>query len=163
MGKARKIYSENIIKVPKFCEENGFYTSPDRSRIMSRIRATNTKPEIIFKKTIWHSGLRYRRCSRKFLGKPDIVFIKYKLVVFIDGAFWHGYNWKEKQHSIKTNRDFWLPKIQRNIQRDKEVNRFYRERGWTVLRFWDHEIKKNLGTCVKQVLDHARHTPLKNL
>jgi len=89
------------------------------------------------------------------LGKPDIVFIKYKLVVFIDGAFWHGYNWKEKQHSIKTNRDFWLPKIQRNIQRDKEVNRFYRERGWTVLRFWDHEIKKNLGTCVKQVLDHA--------
>jgi DNA mismatch endonuclease (patch repair protein) len=79
--------------------------------------------------------------------------IKYRLVIFIDGAFWHGHDWDNRKESIKSNRDFWIPKIERNRQRDQEINDLYRSFGWTVLRFWDFEVKKELGICVKRVGD----------
>ena len=153
-----KIYKEPKISVPKFCEENGFYTTRQRSYNMSRIRGKNTKPEIRFKKALWHAGVRYRSNRRRLPGKPDITFIKYKLVVFIDGSFWHGHDWGARKASIKTNRDFWIPKIERNIQKDHEINRFYLSRGWTVFRFWDFEIQKELGVCVKKVMDAISST-----
>lgn len=141
------------IAVPAFCEENGFYTTAKRSENMSRIRSSGTRPEKRLKLALWHAGVRYRSNTRKLPGKPDISLIKYKLLVFVDGSFWHGYNWEHRQKSIKSNRDFWISKIERNIQRDREINGFYRARGWTVLRFWDHDVKNELGACVKQVLE----------
>lgn len=149
-----KIYTENIIKVPRFNEAAGFYTTKARSDLMSRIRSKETKPEIQFRKVLWGLGLRYRKNVKKLQGTPDIVFTKFKLIIFIDGEFWHGYNWEEKKRKIKSNRDFWIPKIERNMQRDRQNNRKLEEQGWTVLRFWDSEIKKELGACLNRVLIH---------
>ncbi|HLT06793.1 MAG TPA: very short patch repair endonuclease [Cyclobacteriaceae bacterium] len=151
-----KKYSEPKIRVPKFCEENGFYTTKARSSNMSKIKGSNTKPEKLLKKALWHAGLRHKRNHRKLPGKPDIAFLKYKLVIFIDGSFWHGHEWERRKQQIHSNRGFWIPKIERNMQRDREVNHYYRIKKWTVLRFWDFEIKNELGVCVKRVLEHLK-------
>ncbi|MBS9524002.1 very short patch repair endonuclease [Litoribacter ruber] len=148
-----KLYKQPKIQVPRFSEENGFYTTKKRSDNMARIKGWDTKPEKILKKALWHAGVRYRSNSQKLLGRPDISFIKYKLVVFVDGSFWHGHDWNRRKSSIKSNRDFWLPKIERNMQRDQEVNAYYLSKGWTVLRFWDFEVKNELGVCVMKVAE----------
>ena len=148
-----KPYPEPKINVPRFSEEAGFYTSPQRSFNMSRIRGKNTKPEKLLKKALWHAGIRYKSNKQKLPGKPDISLIKYKMVIFVDGAFWHGHDWENRKSTIKSNRDFWIPKIERNMQRDREINHYYQSKGWTVLRFWDFEVKGELGSCVKRVVD----------
>jgi len=117
-----KKYPEERIIVPRFNEASGFYTTPQRSKIMSKIKGKNTKPELAFRKALYAAGYRYRIDYKKLIGKPDIVLKKYKTVVFIDGEYWHGYNWEERKPKVKTNREFWIAKIERNIQRDKEVN-----------------------------------------
>lgn len=155
-------YEDNKIKVPRFNEEAGFYTTKSRSKHMSDIRGKDTKPEIKFRKSLWHQGYRYRKNYKNLIGKPDIVLKKYKTVVFIDGEFWHGYNWKEKKEKIKSNRAFWIPKIERNMQRDIEVNNELAEIGYTVFRFWQHEIKKELDECVWKVTNHLAEVKLKN-
>ncbi|MBT8187246.1 MAG: very short patch repair endonuclease [Croceitalea sp.] len=151
-----KSYSEIKIKVPRFNEASGFYTTPERSKIMSKIRGKNTKPELAFRKSLWAAGYRYRIDYKKLIGKPDIALNKYKTVIFIDGEFWHGYNWIERKHKIKSNREFWIPKIERNIQRDQEVNQNLKEMGYTVFRFWEKEVVKNLDECLTSVLRHLQ-------
>ena len=146
--------SKERIKVPRFNEESGFYTTPQRSKIMGKIRGKNTKPELAFRKALWEAGYRYRIDYKKLIGKPDIALKKYKTVIFIDGEFWHGQNWEERKHKIKTNRDFWIPKIERNIQRDQEVNTELQRMGYTVFRFWEREIKKELDQCLQKVITH---------
>jgi DNA mismatch endonuclease (patch repair protein) len=146
------IYQEPKIKVPRFNEESGFYTTKKRSKIMSRIRGKNTKPELLLRKALWKKGVRYRLDNKKLPGKPDVSIQKYKLAIFIDGEFWHGYNWDERKGSIKSNRGFWVPKIERNMQRDREVNRQLNTMGYTVFRFWEKEIKNELNTCINDVL-----------
>ncbi len=146
------IYEEEIIKVPRFSEDSGFYTTKKRSKIMSKIRGKNTKPELLFRKALWKKGIRYRVDSKKLPGKPDISIIKYKLAIFIDGEFWHGYNWPERKEVLKSNRGFWIPKIERNMQRDREVNHQLEEMGFTVFRFWTNEIKNNLNKCINDIL-----------
>ena len=147
-----KNYSEERIKVPRFNEESGFYTTPERSKIMGKIRGRNTKPEIAFRKALYAHGYRYRIDYRKLMGKPDIVLKKYKTVVFIDGEYWHGHNWEERKPKIKTNREFWVPKIERNMQRDEEVNRALESMGYRVFRFWESRVKKELQQCVLEVV-----------
>jgi len=127
-------YEDNKIKVPRFNEASGFYTTKKRSGIMSKIKGKNTKPELIFRKALWQKGIRYRLKS-SLPGKPDISIKKHKLVIFIDGEFWHGYNWNERKQTIKNNRRFWIPKIERNMQRDAEVNQTLKDLGFTVFRF----------------------------
>ncbi|EON75170.1 Very-short-patch mismatch repair endonuclease (G-T specific) [Lunatimonas lonarensis] len=139
--------------MPRFCEEEGFYTTPQRSSTMSKIKGKNTQPEKRLRRALWHAGIRYRSNRRKLPGKPDISLIKYKLVIFVDGSFWHGHDWANRKDAIKSNRDFWIPKIERNRQRDREINHYYLSKGWTVLRFWDFEVKRELGMCVKRVVD----------
>ncbi|MEM8847098.1 MAG: very short patch repair endonuclease [Bacteroidota bacterium] len=146
--------SKERIKVPRFNEESGFYTTPERSKIMGKIRGKNTKPELAFRKALWEAGYRYRIDYKKLIGKPDIALKKYKTVIFIDGEFWHGHDWEERKHKIKTNREFWIPKIERNIQRDEEVNIELQRLGYTVFRFWEREIKKELDQCLHQVITH---------
>ncbi|SFB71090.1 T/G mismatch-specific endonuclease [Flagellimonas taeanensis] len=149
-----KKYSQERIKVPRFNEESGFYTTPERSKIMGKIRGKNTKPELAFRKALWEAGYRYRIDYKKLTGKPDIALKKYKTVIFIDGEFWHGYNWEERKDKIKTNREFWIAKIERNIQRDEEVNDALDEMGYKVFRFWETEVKKDLDRCLDEVLTH---------
>lgn len=151
-----KEYSKNRIIVPRFNEESGFYTTPERSRIMGKIRGKNTKPELAFRKALWAAGYRYRIDYKKLIGKPDIVLKKYRTIIFIDGEYWHGYNWEERKPKIKTNREFWIPKIERNLQRDREVNAELGRLGYKVFRFWEREIKKELEECLQLVLDHLQ-------
>ncbi|HBY68235.1 MAG TPA: very short patch repair endonuclease [Flavobacteriaceae bacterium] len=145
-------YEDKKIKVPRFSEESGFYTTKKRSKIMSKIRGKNTKPEMLFRKALWAKGVRYRVDSKYLPGKPDVSIKKYKLAIFIDGEFWHGYNWSEKKETIKSNRDFWIPKIERNMQRDREVNSKLNDMGYTVFRFWEREVKNDLKKCINDVL-----------
>ncbi|WP_435624127.1 very short patch repair endonuclease [Flagellimonas sp.] len=146
--------SKERIKVPRFNEESGFYTTPERSKIMGKIRGKNTKPELTFRKALWEAGYRYRIDYKKLMGKPDIALKKYKTVIFIDGEFWHGQNWEERKQKIKSNREFWIPKIERNMQRDQEVNTALEQLGYTVFRFWEGEIKKELDRCLHKVVAH---------
>lgn len=144
--------SEAPILVPKFCEENGFYTSQKTSQNMASIRSKNTKPEIRLRKALYHNGLRFRTHDKRLPGTPDIFIMKYRLAIFVDGEFWHGYEWEKRKEHFKTNRGFWLPKIERNMQRDRMANRRLQESGITVVRFWQNEIKQNLGACLHSIL-----------
>lgn len=147
-------YKNKPIKVPRFSEEQGFYTTKERSRLMSKIKGKNTKPEIAFRKVLWAAGVRYRTDVKTLPGKPDIANKSKKLAIFIDGEFWHGYNWGEKKEKIKSNRGFWIPKIERNMQRDQEINQTLKKMGFQVFRFWEHELKKDLVRCVTDVIQY---------
>ncbi len=147
-------YEDKKIKVPRFNEESGFYTTPERSKIMGKIRGKNTKPELAFRKALYATGYRYRIDYKKLIGRPDIVLKKYKTVIFIDGEYWHGHNWEERKKKIKTNRKFWIPKLERNMQRDKEVNKELERLGYKVFRFWEKDVKTELEVCLKKVIAH---------
>lgn len=145
-------YNEEKIKVPRFNEASGFYTTKKRSKIMSKIKGKNSKPELLFRKALWAKGIRYRINNKTLPRKPDISIKKYRLAIFIDGGFWHGYNWNERKQTIKSSRGFWIPKIERNMQRDKEVNQQLTDMGYTVFRFWEDDIKTELKKCVNDIL-----------
>lgn len=147
-----KDYSEKPIRVPRFNEENGFYTTPERSKLMRKVKGADNKAELKLRKALWGMGFRYRKQVKRLPGKPDIVFFKHRLAIFIDGEFWHGYNWAEKREKIKSNRDFWIPKIERNIQRDKETNARLKAGGWEVLRFWEKDVEKSLESCLGRIV-----------
>ncbi len=154
-----KKYPEKKIIVPRFTEANGFYTTKKRSSLMGKIKSKNTKPEIRLRKALWHLGFRYRKNIKFLPGQPDLVFSKFKLVVFVDGEFWHGYNWEVKKLSIKSNREFWIPKIERNMQRDKANNELLEKQGWHVMRFWANDIKNNLDFCVGEIVSYLEQFP----
>ena len=122
------------------------HTPEQRRKNMQAVKNKDSKIEVILRKELWKRGLRYRKNSSKVFGKPDIVFIGKKVAVFCDSEFWHGYDWEHKKDEIKSRREFWIPKIERNMQRDVEVTEKLTADGWTVLRFWGKEIKKNLDT-----------------
>lgn len=105
----------------------------------------------MLRKELWARGLCYQKNSKKVFGKPDIVFIGKKVAVFCDSEFWHGYDWDNKKKEFKSNQDFWIPKIERNMARDKEVTVTLENSGWTVLRFWGKDIKKNLQACADEI------------
>lgn len=129
------------------------HLSPDQiSANMSAVRSTGSLIEKLLCTELWKLGLRYRKNDKSVFGKPDIVFKSIKLAVFCDSEFWHGKDWKSKKYEIKSNKDFWYKKIERNIERDKEVNRFLRKQGWKILRFWGKDILKNKNKCAKKVL-----------
>ena len=129
-----------------------FKTSPERSRLMKKIRLKNTQPEKLLRKELTRIGFRYGLNSPKL---PDIVLNRYNLVIFVDGEFWHGFEWEKKKTRIKANREYWIPKIERTIARDKANNEKLGELGFVVLRFWANEIKNDLASCVKRIADHC--------
>ena len=123
---------------------------------MSRIRSTGTKVELLLAKHLWAIGLRYRKNDKTVFGKPDFVFKKAKLAIFCDSEFWHGKDILSIKNRIGTNNDYWVAKIERNIHRDSKVNYDLSSEGWTVLRYWEKDIKKNplqIAEHVKNVLE----------
>ncbi len=122
-----------------------------RSEIMGTVRNKDTKMEIAFRKAIWRKGFRYSKNSSKYFGKPDIVLKKYKTVIFLDSCFWHGCK-KHCQIPI-ARKKYWTEKIERNKQRDKEVNSYYKKVGWKIIRVWEHDIKRNLEKIIKSISD----------
>jgi DNA mismatch endonuclease (patch repair protein) len=123
-----------------------------RSYTMSRIRSKNTSIELLLQKALWHAGVRYRKNYSKVPGHPDIAITKHKVAVFCDGEFWHGKDWGEKRDKFKSNSDYWIQKIERNMARDKKCSAELEALGWTVVRFWGDEINKELPACVDKVL-----------
>lgn len=127
-------------------------------KIMSAIPSKNTEPELLLRKALWRENLRYRVNYKKLPGKPDIAFTKYKIAVFCDGDFWHGHNWAVRgmaslEDELESYSEFWKTKILRNIERDAEINRSLDELGWTVVRLWESDIRKNLYGCVQMVIE----------
>lgn len=120
---------------------------------MSRIRGQGSVVEKKLGSALWKAGLRYRK-QYSVAGKPDFAFPKAKVAVFCDSHFWHGYRWEQQgKAEFRKNREFWIPKIERNIQRDREVNEALKAIGWTVLRFWEHEIREDPSKCVEKVIE----------
>jgi len=126
-------------------------TSDQISFNMRQVKCKDSLIEILLRKELWKRGLRYRKNDKTIYGKPDIVFLRKKIAVFCDSEFWHGYKWEEKKHEIKSRRDFWIPKIERTIERDKEVNKFLQKEGWKVIRFWGKDILKNVQKCADKI------------
>lgn len=114
---------------------------------MKQVKNKDSKIEIALRKELWSRGLRYQKNVTSIFGKPDLIFKGKKVAVFCDSEFWHGYNWEERKKDFKSHQEFWIPKIERNMERDKEVTEELQKQGWTVLRFWGKEIKKNAGGC----------------
>ncbi|MGF1925419.1 MAG: very short patch repair endonuclease [Bacteroidia bacterium] len=141
---------KDTIKVPRFEERAGFTTSKQRSSMMSKIRGKNSVPELLLRRALWAKNIRFRIHRKDLPGRPDIVIEKYKLAIFVDGDFWHGYEWERRKP--KTNESFWIPKIERNMERDRYVNSTLTEMGYNVMRFWEHDVEGNLKGCVNQIV-----------
>ena len=125
------------------------FNKQTRSAIMSKIKDKNTSLEVNFRKLLWKNGLTRYRIHYNLPGKPDIVFVSRKIVIFLDGDFWHGYNWK-KLDKVPPKK-YWQGKIQKNIDRAEKYNKQLKKDGWKVLRFWEHDIKTNQEKCIKKV------------
>lgn len=121
------------------------------SKRMRAIKSSGTKIEIKLAKALWHKGFRYRKNDKTVFGKPDLVFRKIKLAIFVDSEFWHGKNWDVRKFDFKSNIDYWNKKIERNIQRDQEVNEKLNKEGWVVIRLWGEEIENNLSGCIDKI------------
>ena len=123
-----------------------------RSYVMSRIRKTDSKPEVALRKALWAAGVRGWRLRAKLPGTPDVVFSRARLVVFVDGCFWHGCP-RCAIPTPRSNRRYWGPKIERNMARDTRVRRKLRALGWSVMRLWEHEITRDADRCARKVVE----------
>ena len=124
---------------------------------MSQVRHTNSALEKAFANELTRRGvISYSKNDKTILGKPDFVFKARRIAVFCDSELWHGFDWENTSKTIKTNRDFWIPKIERNIKRDEEVSEKLSADGWTVLRFWEHQIRNSITVCVDRVISALR-------
>jgi DNA mismatch endonuclease Vsr len=138
-------------------------TTEQRTKNMQAVRASGSKIETALAKALFAQGLRYRKNDRTVFGKPDLTFKKHKLAVFVDSEFWHGKDWEKRKYDHKTNKEFWISKIERNIERDKEVNEKLLTEGWKVLRFWGDEIIKNLNNCINKIQKTINEAERKNI
>ncbi len=121
-------------------------------------RKTDTRCEVALRKTLWAAGCRYRKNVPGLPGRPDVVFPGVKVAVFVDGDFWHGRDWETRQEKLSrgTNPGYWVAKIQRNIERDRQTTGRLQEMGWTVLRFWESEIQSDPGAAARRVQETLR-------
>lgn len=131
--------------------------SPERrSALMKRVRRSDTKPELALRSALHRLGLRYVICDKRLPGTPDLVFPKYKTVVFVHGCFWHGHACRQGC-APATNAGFWLPKIAANRKRDARKERTLRELGWSVIIVWECELKsKHCAEVVQRVQREIR-------
>ncbi len=127
-------------------------TTPEISKRMANVHLKRGKAETMLAKRLWNLGYRYRLNYRKLPGSPDIAITKHKVAVFVDGEFWHGQNWEKRKQKLKSNKDYWIEKIEENIVRDNRNNRSLKEMGWRVIRFWEKDVLKHPETCVQSIL-----------
>ena len=126
-------------------------TPEQRHKAMVSNRSKNTSIEVKLRKALWNVGIRYRKNYKLLNYNVDIAITKYKVAIFCDGDFWHGKDFDDSK--FHTNKKFWSEKIKRNMERDLEATIALRDEGWQVLRFWEKDIKKSLGECVKEVVN----------
>ena len=128
-------------------------TDEATSKRMSRVKIKRGRTEIVLAKRLWKEGFRYRVNDKKLPGSPDIAIQKHHIAVFVDGEFWHGYDWENRKQKLKRNRDYWIEKIEENITRDSRVDRELIIQGWTPIHFWSKEVQKDLDGCVQAIKD----------
>ena len=118
---------------------------------MANVHLKRGKEETMLAKALWNNGFRYWLNYKKIAGSPDIAIQKHKIAVFVDGEFWHGYDWENKKKTLKRNKGYWIEKIEENIARDKRVDEELIIKGWTPIHFWSKEVSKDLDSCVEKV------------
>ncbi len=123
-------------------------TPAQRSFTMSRIRSKDTTPELAIRRLIYARGLRFRKHMTGLPGRPDLVFAGVKVVVFVDGDFWHGWQFPRWRHKVK---GYWINKIEGNRRRDRRNLRQLTRGGWLVIRIWEHEVKKDVQSCIDRI------------
>ena len=131
------------------------FTKEQRKKNMQNIRSTDTKSEILLRKALWQKGYRYRKNYDKLPGKPDIALTKYKIAIFCDGEVFHGKDWASQKLKVlkSNNSDYWISKIERNMERDRENEQALIVMGWTVIRFWSKDIIANTDECVRTIVE----------
>lgn len=127
------------------------FTKEKRSEIMSRIRSKNTKPEVLIFRELRKRGIYFQKHYKRAVGNPDIAFPRKKKAVFIDGDFWHGYQFSKLKKRLPKR--YWLAKIERSIRRDRKNSAQLRKEGWKVLRVWEHDIQKNLDKSINKIIN----------
>ncbi|SHG32414.1 T/G mismatch-specific endonuclease [Desulfacinum infernum DSM 9756] len=128
-------------------------TPEQRSYCMSRIKGKDTGLEMRVRSELHRRGFRFRKHVKELPGKPDVVFTKAKVAVFIDGDFWHGYGFSEWRHKVS---DFWKKKIQSNIERDRRNHEELVKMGWTVIRLWQHDLEQDFNRCIARIIEAVR-------
>jgi len=128
-------------------------TTPEISKRMSKVKLKRGTAETMLAKALWHKGYRYRLNYKKLPGSPDIVLTSKKIAIFVDGEFWHGYDWENRKQKLKSNRDYWIEKIEENISRDKRNDEKLKNDGWIILHFWEKEILKEFEKSFTLVLN----------
>ena len=118
---------------------------------MQAVKSTGSKIEVLLAKELWSLGYRYRKNDKTVFGKPDLTMKRYKLAIFVDSEFWHGRDWNNRKHDHKSNQEFWVKKIEQNIERDNIVNKQLFKEGWKILRFWGKDITQNLRNCIDKI------------
>ena len=148
--------SSRPITVPRYSQF--LPASPLASEIKKKNRSRDTKAEMLLRRALWKQGLRYRLHDATLPGKPDIIFAKARVVIFCDGDFWHGRNWRSRKAKLArgANARYWLAKIESNIRRDRKSNRELQRLGWIVLRFWETDILQDLQTVVDSAVKALR-------
>ncbi len=131
-------------------------TTPEISKRMSRVKLKKGETETLLAKALWHRGIRYRRNYRALPGSPDIVITKNKIAIFVDGEFWHGYDWKNRKQQLKSNLEYWIEKIEENIARDKRNDILLEQDGWIVIHFWEKQVKTDVEKCAKIIVDYTK-------
>ncbi len=122
----------------------------------------NTTPERLLQVALLRSGLRFKKNSKIVVGKPDLIFVDSKVAVFVDGDFWHGKNWRKRRSRLSScnNRAYWIEKIKANIRRDRQVSGALRKAGWTVLRFWESDVRSSLDAISQKVFTIVKERSL---
>jgi len=118
---------------------------------MSKVKLKGGKAETLLAKALWHQGYRYRKNDKKLPGSPDIAILKHRIAVFVDGEFWHGKDWENRKTRLKSNREYWIEKIEENMARDLRDDQLLMQDGWVPIHFWEKEVIKDLSTCVATI------------
>lgn len=133
-------------------------TSPIRiSNQMKKVHSKDTKPELILRKALWKEGIRYRKNYNGLIGKPDIAITSSKIAIFVDGEFWHGYNFADNKKRLHHNKEKWIKKIEKNMARDKKVNRILAKQGWKVMRYPSKYVINHTEECVTEIIQEIAY------
>ena len=127
-------------------------TSPEISKRMSHVKTKRNSAEIMIAKSLCHRGYRYRLNYKALPGSPDIALTKYRIAIFIDGEFWHGKDFEQRKTKLKNNKDYWIEKIQENIDRDLKNDKLLRQMEWYPIHFWSNDVIKYCNQCVEEVI-----------